>query len=609
MTFSGCGIAGVLRFADSARDTPGLLEVRRMTDALRHRGPNGEGIWDGGAVVLGHRRLSFLDLGEGGAQPMTRGKSTLVYNGELYNFAELRAELSRLGHRFESTSDTEVVLRAWIQWDAGALERFSGMYAFALWDAERCRLILARDRIGIKPLYYHRGHGFVAFASEVEALLECRQIPRRPDLRAVHDQLLRSSTLEVDRARTLVDNVKALPPATWMSIDVGGREHSETYWALPGGQPTGTGSVDDVEELRDLVEHGVRSMTTADVPIGAFLSGGLDSSVIASIAAADRPITAITVAYSERSGDTPSEVDNEDLRYSRVLAAHLAERIDHQVRVRRHAVSLEDIDDVCDLAVFCDDVRHVSILGNYRSVAALGLRGVLNGQGADETMCGYVGMNSFVTNILDVRAPGFATLSRLPAAREVQGLSPDVLTRRSDAHREVVDFHARLAGTPLEKAHRLLMHTQLPRIVQFEDFLSMRASVEGRFPFLDHRLVEFAFRGPLERHVDRSKRLGKVLLRRATASLLPEALATRPKQKFPSPGQTSLHRSLTALAEEHASEIRDDELVSATFDLPGPGRLSTMPVDSLWVLLSLWRWHVRLRTFDTGRTANALAVA
>ncbi len=609
MTFSGCGVAGVLRFAGREFDTPGLPDVRRMTDALRHRGPNGEGIWDGGEVVLGHRRLSFLDLGAGGAQPMTRGSSTLVYNGELYNFAELRTELSGLGHRFESRSDTEVVLRAWTQWGAHALGRFHGMYAFALWDAVQQRLVLARDRIGIKPLYYHRGAGFMAFASEVEALLQCRQVSRRPDLDAVHDQLLRSSTLEVDRTRTLIQGVRALAPATWMSIDVAGREHVERYWALPDSEPVSTGSDDAVEELRDLVDQGVRSMTTADVPIGTFLSGGLDSSVIATIASSDRPITAITVAYSERAGDTPSEAENEDLRYSRLLAGHLAGRIEHRVQVRGHAVSLSDIDDVCDLAAFCDDVRHVSIMGNYRSVASLGLRGVLNGQGADETMGGYVGMNSFVTNILDVRNPSSRTFSRLPATRQVQGLSREVLARREDTHRAVLDFHTSLPGSPLEKAHRLLVHTQLSRIVQFEDFLSMRASVEGRFPFLDHRLVEFAFRQAFDRHVDPAHRQGKMLLRRATAPLLPDALSTRPKQKFPYPGLTSLQRSLTALVNEHESEIRGDELVGAAFDLPGPGCLASLPLDSLWVLLALWRWHERLRTLGSGKVADAFAVA
>ncbi|MFJ1767892.1 asparagine synthase (glutamine-hydrolyzing) [Amycolatopsis sp. NPDC088138] len=608
MTFSGCGVAGVLRFAGHPRDTPGLPDVRRMTDALRHRGPNGEGIWDGGEVVLGHRRLSFLDLGSGGAQPMTRGDSTLVYNGELYNFAELRTELSGLGHRFASGSDTEVVLRAWTQWGARALDRFHGMYAFALWDARQHRLVLARDRIGIKPLYFHRGDGFVAFASEVEALLRCRRIPRRPDVDAVHDQLLRSSTLEVDRTRTLVRGVRAVAPATWMSIDVEGRERTERYWALPGVEPAGDADGDAVAELRGLVEHGVRSMTTADVPIGAFLSGGLDSSVITTIAAADRPITAVTVAYAERAEDVPSEAGNEDLRYSRLLAGQLAGRVEHRVRVRGHAVSLPDIDDVCDLATFCDDVRHVSILGNYRSVASLGLRGVLNGQGADETMGGYVGMDSFVRNILDIREPALATFARLPAARQVQGLSRAVLARRADAHREVLDFHAGLPGSPLEKAHRLLVHTQLSRIVQFEDFLSMRASVEGRFPFLDHRLVEFVFRQPFDRHVDTVRRQGKTLLRRATAPLLPDALTARPKQKFPYPGLASLQRSLEVLAGEHEPEIRGDDLVSEVFDLPGPGRLATLPPDSLWVLLSLWRWHDRLRTLDT-RRADALAVA
>lgn len=591
MTFTGCGIAGVLRFGDCPRDAPGLPEVRLMTRALAHRGPDGGAVWHSANVALGHRRLSFLDLGDGGAQPMTRDGFTIVYNGELYNFAGLRAELAH-SYRFESGSDTEVVIRAWQRWGPRALERFNGMFAFALWDAHSRRLVLVRDRIGIKPLYYYRGRGFIAFASEVEALLQCGQVLRRPHLDALCNQLLRSSTLEPDRSLTLIEGVRSVRPAGLITIGADGRENSRTYWELQASADTAGAPASG---LRELVDDAVRSMLIADVPIAAFLSGGLDSSSINVIAAQVSRVTAITVAYAGRAAGLPSEDTNEDLRYSRILARHCADRIDHRVAARANAVTLPDVDAVCDLATLCDDVRHVSILGNYQAVCSLGFRGVLNGQGADETMGGYVGLPSFVRHILDVRAPSPDTITTLPAARQVRGLSREVIARRSHAHLEVLEFCASLPGEAIERAHRLLVHTQLARVVQFEDFLGMRASVEGRFPFLDHRIVEWAFARPFSAHIDAPSRSGKVLLRDAMRTSLPEPLNTRRKQVFPYPEQAGLRQSLTALAGCHEDAIRGDGLVAALFTLPAPGQLSALPADTLWVVLSLWRWHERLR--------------
>src|SRR5262249_14812268 len=230
-----CGIAGALRFSPDPAPDPGPQEVLAMTRALAHRGPHGEGMWNGPGVTLGHRRLAIVDLTERGAQPMTRGPLTVAYNGELYNQRQLRHQLR--GHRFQSTSDTEAVLAAWLQWEPAARDRFDGMYAFALYDRRTCRLYLARDRLGIKPLYYHRGTRFLLFASEVAALLHSRRVPRQPDLPAWYRHLLCSSTLQVDRQATLLAGIRAAPAACCLAFEPDGRMSSTPYWTLPGRDP------------------------------------------------------------------------------------------------------------------------------------------------------------------------------------------------------------------------------------------------------------------------------------------------------------------------------------------------------------------------------------
>jgi asparagine synthase (glutamine-hydrolysing) len=589
--FSGCGIAGLLRFDGHDRDAPGIGDVRRMTRALAHRGPNGEGVWDRPPVALGHRRLSIIDLGARAAQPMTRDHLTIVYNGELYNYRALRDELRpELG--FSTTTDTEVVLRAWQRWGPDALARFNGMYAFAVWDdRERC-LYLVRDRLGVKPLYYHRSAGFVAFASEVEALLRCEAIPRRPDLDALRHQLLCSSTLDVEPGRTLVQDVLSLPPATMMTVRPDGTARQHRYWQLPE-TPPGV-EEDGAAELAELLRGSVTGMLVGDVPIGTFLSGGLDSSGITALAAGAQPITSVTVAYAADGSADPDSCQNEDLRFSRMLAGHYGERIDHRVFVQSGPLTLSDIDDVCDLATLGDDVRHVNILRNYRSIRDLGLRGVLNGQGADEIMGGYVGRPNFVRTILDVRDPSPDTITGLPGARQPAAVTPDVLSHRAEAHAKVLAFHAALPGTLLERAHRLLTHTQLERILRFEDYLSMRMSVEARVPFLDHRIVEWCFSRPFDSHISTGAREGKVQLRAALRPLLPPAVRAREKQVFPFPDQDSLRRTLVDLVERHAGELRSDDVVNYLFRVPDRGAAAALPVDTLWLLLSVWRWHSKL---------------
>ncbi|MEV8333895.1 asparagine synthase (glutamine-hydrolyzing) [Streptomyces niveus] len=596
VVFSGCGIAGAMHFGDTRTpgNRPAAAAVTRMSAALAHRGPSGDGLWQEPGVVLGHRRLAVTGVGAAGDQPMTRDHLTIVYNGETYNAPALRAELSAY-FTFTSRTDTEVVLRAWQHWGAEAVHRLEGMFAFALWDARSRQLSLVRDRIGIKPLYYHRGKDFLVFASEIEALLASGHVPRRPDHEILARHLLCSSTLQIDQSATLVEQVRALPPATILALSPDGRQAEHVYWRLPDApaERRPVSAAEGARELAGLLGDSVDSMLMGDVPVAAFLSGGLDSSAITALASRTRTLPCVTTAYGD--GTDPSDEGNEDLPYSRKVARHLAGRVRHHVSVQPNALGLKDLDAVCDLAAVGDDPRHVAILGNYRAVRDLGLRVVLNGQGADEIMGGYVARPGFIRHILDVRRPDPSTLRSLPASRQVPGLSSRLLALQPQAHADVLSYYRDvLTGPPLERVHRLLVHTQLSRVVQFEDFLAMRMSVEARFPFLDHRLVAWSFQQPFGTHVNASARRGKVLLTAAMRGTLPAELLDRPKAVFPFPDMRTVQASLAALVTEHHAELHDDPLVSSLFAIPA----DPAPVGprTLWPLLALWRWHHKLRT-------------
>jgi asparagine synthase (glutamine-hydrolysing) len=605
--FSGCGIAGILHLPGRCDRRPGADDVVAMTRALAHRGPNAEGVHYAHSVTLGHRRLRILDLTDAGAQPMTRAHLTIVYNGEVYNFADQRRHLAH-HYRFSSRTDTKVVLRAWQHWGSDALDRFDGMYAFALWDARTRQLHLVRDRLGIKPLYLYRGNGFVAFASEVEALLRCRQIPAEPDLDTLTRVLLCSTALQIDRTATAVAGISHVPPATHVAIDADGHRTDRRYWYPATAVDHRTPAADLAIELRDRLTASVTAMQVADVPVAALLSGGLDSTAITALAATTGPrVTAFTIAYTDPATGRIHPEGNDDIHHSRTLAAALADRIDDRVLRVPSTLTIDDLDAVTDLALPSDDVRHVAMLAGYHAVAAARIPVVLNGQGADELMAGYIARPNFTAVFGDVRRPGTAPADQLPGPWELPHLSRQVLSRRAEVHTALQTFHAALPGPALGRAQRLLMHTQLGRVLQFEDLLSMRAGVECRLPFLNHHLVERCLTTPSHRHIHPTARQGKVLLRDALRGLVPAMLLDRPKQIYPSPNAAALHHSLAVLAASHEPQLRDDPLVRHLFALPAKGAMPSLNARALWMLLSTWRWHTRLRnpTAEPARPAPA----
>ena len=272
-----CGIAGILRIDGGAADADVVV---RMTDAVAHRGPDGRGLFVDGPVGLGHRRLSIIDLSAAGAQPMANedGSIQLTYNGEIYNFAGLRSELEALGHRFRSRTDSEVIVHAYEEWGTSCLSRFNGMFAFALWDARAGRLWLVRDRLGVKPLFYAITRDGLRFGSEVKAVTADPAVPRRLDYDALGCYLAFNY---LPAPFTLLRDVRQVEPGHYLTVDRDGRVEDVEYWDLSYGEPEERPEREWVEELEALLSDSVRQRLVSDVPLGVFLSGGVDSSGVA----------------------------------------------------------------------------------------------------------------------------------------------------------------------------------------------------------------------------------------------------------------------------------------------------------------------------------------
>ena len=371
-----CGIVGAIHASNLPAPEPAFIE--RMADRIRHRGPDGSGVWVEGGAGLGHRRLSIIDLA-GGAQPMhsADGAHVIVFNGEIYNFAEIRAELEGKGHRFTTRSDTEVMLAAYREWDVRCVERFHGMFAFALWDRARRRLFAARDRLGKKPFYYASTSSRFLFASELKALLESPDLPRDVNAAALHEFLSRSV---IGGSRTIYRAVRKLPPAHRLLWEEG-RLSVERYWKLrfePDRPPRS--EAEYLEELDVRLRDSVRERMISDVPLGAFLSGGVDSSVVVALMASlsSRPVKTFTIGFDEEGY---SEIED-----ARVVARHLG--TDHA----EHVVKPDAFAILAELAWHYDEpFGDASMIPTYYvcQMARREATVALSGDGGDELFAGY----------------------------------------------------------------------------------------------------------------------------------------------------------------------------------------------------------------------------
>jgi asparagine synthase (glutamine-hydrolysing) len=582
-----CGIAGTVRIGDRA-----LIE--RMTAMMTYRGPDDAGIYEDGDVRLGNRRLAILDLSAAGHQPMESddGQVVVTFNGEIYNYPRLRDDLEARGHKFRSDSDTESIVHAYREYGVDCLEHLDGMFGFALWDRRLRQLLLARDHIGIKPVFYYtRGDG-LAFASELKPLLCLPELERRVNRRALRAAIRYASNLEDE---SLLASVYKLPPGCRL-IWKAGVSQVAPYWRHPDPRAEACDVDVAASELRDRLTRVVRSHMISDAPLGAALSGGLDSSGIVALMAqeATTPVETFTVGHG---------ADDPDLLSARLVADHC--RTNHHEIV----VAAENIVDLLPQIVWhleepLGQMETVQMYVNYREAARF-VKVLMVGEGADECFAGYARYHllrrstplPLATQIdlyrrvymhADEAPPTF--VARL-AARALWGAPPvsPMSDPRPRLEPPLIDTSSRYHA--LERALAYDRRTILPHLyLKRADGLSMAHSLEVRVPFLDRSIVELASRLPAPLLV--RGRTEKYLLRRALAPLLPPAVAWRGKHPLQMRVTAGLMATLVELAGVllRPADVRrrgffDPDRVG-TILRQRPGRLAT------GVERKFWAWRV-----------------
>lgn len=564
-----CGIAGILNLA-GAPVSP--VALRNMTDSIAHRGPDGEGHWVEGHVGLGHRRLAIIDLSPAGHQPMISadGQVVLSYNGEVYNFQELRAELETLGHQFHSRTDSEVVLNAWVEWGGECVTRFNGMFAFAVWDKRVQSLFLIRDRYGIKPLYYGCWGQTFIFGSEQKAILAHPAATRDLDKKA----LLEYFTFQnIFTDRTLLDGIKILPAATIGQITLGGRTsihssdvlQSKTYWDFRFSEPEDPGDPREYrEELDRLICQAVSRQLVTDVELGTYLSGGMDSGTLTALAARELPYiktftcgfdlssaSGIELAFDERTKAEAMSALFKTEHYEMVLKAGDMERCLPKV-----AWSIEE-------------PRVGQSYPNYYAaqLASKFVKVVLSGAGGDELFGGYPWRYYRATVCNDFEHyidQYYMFWQRLIDNRHIKLVfAPiwddvkDVGTR--DIFRDVFLTHDNQLDRPEDYINHSLYFeakTFLHGLFVVEDKLSMAHSLETRVPFMDNDLVDFAMKCPINLKLNNLQEVirinenrtggkkdqyfqktndGKQILRDVMRRYIPDDITNAEKQGFSAP--------------------------------------------------------------------------
>ena len=570
----------------------------RMMDVQAHRGPDAAGSFSDGRISLGHRRLSIIDLSDAGRQPMPNedGSLRIVFNGEIYNYVELADELRGLGHTFRTRTDTEVILHAYEEWGEKCLDRFNGMFAFALYDAPRRRLFLARDRFGIKPLHYWQSGERLLFASEIKAILEHPDVPRRPDDLAVYDYLAFNCYNHTDR--TFFEGIRSLLPGQCATLDLATGQLAERQWyEIPVGreQPVAD-EKDAVEKFRALFFDAIRlRLTRADVEVGSCLSGGLDSS---SIVCSMRHMGEARARDHQTFSIVFPGTDIDESPYVSEVVG-LAGLRSH-VTTSSSERLLEDLDRL----VYHQDEPFggPSIFAQWevmRLAHREGIKVLLDGQGADELLAGYLFFQGYrmLELLLHARpieaaaeAAGFMRLHGRrtdPFLAALLFASPKALKNamaRRYLHVPLVpEFSKRLAPASdvparmysrvgLNQALAYRVKFSLPQLLREEDRNSMAFSIESRLPFLDYRLVEYLFSLGPQYKVRRG--MTKYVLREAMRGILPEPVRMRMgKLGFPTPIVTWLR--------EPAVSAKVSEILSSD-SFRGRGYLDAAAVRGLY---------------------------
>lgn len=620
-----CGIAGALS------ETGGDLQsaVSSATASQSHRGPDADGVWSDEFCSLGHRRLSIIDLSEAGRQPMSNdtGEIWITFNGEIYNFQSLRSELENRGHRFRSRTDTEVIIRAYEEWGDGFVERLRGMFAFAIWDQRSRKLLLVRDRVGKKPLFYARVGDRLFFASELQGLLAIAEVPRRVNLSAIDAYL---SWGYVPAPDTAFESIFKLPPAHLMTVDLAGGSMNicvERYWSLDYKPKFQVGEREAAEMLREKLTEAVKLRMISDVPLGAFLSGGIDSSIVVGLMAqnSDVPVKTFSIGFEDAAYN---ELDH---------ARRVAERFgtDHQEFI----VSPDALEILPKLVQHYGEPYADSSAIPTFYVSQITRRQVtvaLNGDGGDESFAGYErylgnriaewiqampggrwparALSRALPDSLDPKnrlrqAKRFLVVASSPMAQryghwigyfgdeaKAELYSSDLRASVNGHGRWMESLFAEMRGLdPVDAAMAVDVRSYLPYDLLVKvDITSMANSLEARSPFLDHEVMELAARLPVNLKLRGGQ--SKYLLKRAFADLLPPENVNRRKMGFGVPVGKWFRGPLRSLLED--ALLSQQSLNRKYFK---PQILRRMVADhlemradhtfSLWNLLMLELWH------------------
>ncbi|MCK5488673.1 MAG: asparagine synthase (glutamine-hydrolyzing) [Gemmatimonadetes bacterium] len=572
-----CGIAGFASIAPGG--AVDRAPISSMLSCLRHRGPDDEGVFVGDGIVLGHRRLSVIDL-EGGRQPMAGSLPSIrvIANGEIYNYRELRAELEDVGHRFRTRSDIEVVAQAYERWGLTFLDHLEGMFALALWDARSRRLLLARDRMGQKPLYYTVAGGLLIFASELTAVIRHPAVSTRLDMRSLSAYL----ALEyVPAPWSMISDVAKLEPASYLLLE-GGESRIGKYWSLDFESRSTLRYPEAVQELREKLDASVRLRLVSDVPLGVFLSGGLDSSSVAALAAASGTIDTFSVGFRDSSFD--------ESRFAREVAQRIGSRHHEMVLEGEEMPDLvPEMADVLDEPLGDASIVPTTLLSRF---ARGSVTVALGGDGGDELFAGYPMHQGHRVARLVRRIPPAvfgaiaAGAQRLPVSHRNFSLGFKITTFLRGASLSPPYNHAAWMSSFLPEEQSRLLTVEAWEAAeqgryaldQFEaawrasegaqeggriryldavgylpgdvltkvDRASMSVGLEVRAPFLDRGVVELAFSLPDEYHM--RGLTGKRLLRDAMADALPIRVLRRPKKGFGIPVGRWLNGPLKELA-------------------------------------------------------------
>ncbi len=622
-----CGITGIFQ-TDSKPISINIL--RKMTDVIRHRGPDGEGFWTGSYVGFGHRRLAIIDLSPHGQQPMQNDNGNLVisYNGEVYNFLELKIELSSLGHKFHSATDTEVILKAYQEWGDDCILKFNGMFAFAIWDEKKNELFIARDRYGIKPLYYYHRNNLFIFASEIKAILQHPEVSVNVSIEALIEYF---SFQNIFSDLTLFEGVKMLPAANILKLKLGNNSPVEIqqYWDFNFKEDDKVSQREYETELTRLFEQAVNRQLISDVEIGSYLSGGMDSGSVTCIAASNfknlktftcgfdlSSASGLEMAYDEREKAEFLSYMYKTEHYEIVLKAGDMERIMH------------------DLVWHMEDLRVGQSYPNYyiSRLASKFVKVVLSGTGGDELFAGYpwryyrAVVNDDREHYIDKYYRYWQRL--IPDSYKPSFYLPEIYPRMynyqtKDVFNKVLSKKIGASISPEEYVNMSLYFeskTFLQGLFLVEDKLSMAHSLETRVPFMDNDLVDLAMKIPVHYKLKNLSEVisinenepgsktqkffertndGKIILRNALSKFVPESYKSGKKQGFSAPDASwfkgesieyikSLLMNKRARIYEYMQYDTVQNLMNEHFEGKTNRRLL------IWSLLSFETW---LRTF------------